>query len=45
MEVAAFLKSIYQPATHPGKRATELFWVTTTLTDHPMDDTLLRYKA
>jgi hypothetical protein len=45
MEVAAFLKSTYQPATQPGKRASELFWVTTTLTDHPVDDTLSRYKA
>jgi len=46
MEVAAFLKSIYQPATQPGKRATELLWDTATLlTDHPMDDTLPRYKA
>jgi hypothetical protein len=45
MEVAAFLKSAYQPATQPGKRASELFWVTTTLTDHPVDDTLPRYKA
>ena len=25
MEVAAFLKSTYQSATHPGKRANELF--------------------
>ena len=44
-EVAAFLKSAYQPATQPGKRAAELFWFTTTLTDHPMDDTLPVYKA
>ena len=43
--MAAFLKSIYHPATQPGKRATELLWVTNTLTNHPMDDTLPRYKA
>jgi len=45
MEVAAFLKSPHQPATLPCKRVAELLWVTTTLTDHPMDDTLPRYKA
>ena len=45
MEVAAFLKFVYQPAIQPGKWPAELFWVTTTLTDHPVDDTLLRYKA
>ncbi len=42
--VAAFLKTIYQPAPQPGKRPTELSWVTTTLADHPVDDTLPRYK-
>jgi hypothetical protein len=44
-EVAALLKFIYQPAVQSGKRATELFWVTSTLTQHPVDDTLSRYKA
>jgi len=44
-EIAAFLKSVYQPVTKPGKRPAELLWVTTTLTDHPVDDTLPRYKA
>ena len=44
-EIAAYLKSVYQPAVQPGKRPTELLWVTTTLTDHPVDDNLPRYKA
>jgi hypothetical protein len=44
-EIDAYLKSVYQPVFQPGKRPTELFWVTTTLTDHPMDANLPRYKA
>ena len=44
-EVAALLKSIYQPAIKSSKRATELYWVTSTLTQHLVDDTLPRYKA
>jgi hypothetical protein len=44
-EIAAFLKFVYKPAVQPGKRPVELFWVTTTLTDHPVDDNLPRYKT
>jgi hypothetical protein len=44
-EIAAFLKSVYQPAVQPGKQPAELCWVTTTLTNHPVDDNLPRYKA
>jgi len=44
-KIAAFLKSIYQPAVQPVKRHAELCWVTTTLTYHPVDDNLPRYKA
>ncbi len=43
--MATFLKFVYQLAPQPGIRATELFWVTTTLSTHPVDDTLPRYKA
>ena len=44
-KIAAFLKSVYQLAVQPGKWPAELFWVTATLPDHPVDDNLPRYKA
>ena len=44
-EIVAFLKSVYQPAVQPGEQQVELSWVTTTLTDHPVDGNLSRYKA
>jgi len=44
-KIVAYLKSVYQPAVQPGKRPAELLWVTTTLTNHPVDDSLPRYKA
>ena len=45
MEIDAFLKSVYEPVHLPRQRAPELRWVTTTLTDHPVEDTLPRYQA
>ena len=44
-EIAAFLKSVYEPVNPLKQRAPELRWVTTTLTDHPIEDTLPRYQA
>ncbi len=39
-ELVAFMKSVYEPAHPPRQRTPELRWVTTTLTDHPVEDTL-----
>ena len=43
--MAAFLKSVYEPVHPPKQRAQELRWVTMTLTDHPVEDTLPGYQA
>jgi hypothetical protein len=43
--MAAFLKAAYVPVPSQRQRTPELRWVTTTLTDHPVEDTLPRYQA
>ncbi len=43
--MAAFLKAVYVHVPPPRQRAPELCWVTTTLTDHPVEDTLPKYQA
>ena len=43
--MAAFLKAAYVPVPSQKQRTPELRWVTTTLTDHPVEDTLPRYQT